>query len=153
LEKVGSDSEPLDQRDQSRIRQPGNSPIKSGSFGNGREIIDKGWIPTCTCFPETPELISHDLEIIKSHTGTPHRTIPCTVLDPFMGAATTLLVADKLGRNSLGIELNPEYVEIAEKRLEDSRRERFAPWQDQHIPIESAEEIPDSIEFSKLFGN
>jgi ribosome-binding protein aMBF1 (putative translation factor) len=39
------------------------------------------------------------------------------VLDPFMGAGTTAVVAKKLGRNYLGIEINPEFVEIAEKRL------------------------------------
>lgn len=39
------------------------------------------------------------------------------VLDPFMGAGTTALVAQKLNRNYLGIELNPEYIKIAEKRL------------------------------------
>jgi len=42
---------------------------------------------------------------------------PGVVLDPFAGAGTTLLVARKHGRNSIGIELNPEYVKIAEKRL------------------------------------
>jgi DNA modification methylase len=40
-----------------------------------------------------------------------------TVLDPFGGAGTTGLVADRLGRNALLIELNPAYVEIARKRL------------------------------------
>jgi len=39
------------------------------------------------------------------------------VLDPFMGAGTTALVALKEGRQFLGIELNPEYVEIAERRI------------------------------------
>jgi len=39
------------------------------------------------------------------------------VLDIFMGAGTTAKVANKLGRNYLGIELNPEYIKIAEKRL------------------------------------
>jgi len=39
------------------------------------------------------------------------------VLDPFAGAGTTLFVARKLGRRAFGIELNPEYVEIAEKRI------------------------------------
>ena len=39
------------------------------------------------------------------------------VLDPFFGAGTTGLVALKLGRNFVGIELNPEYIKIAEKRL------------------------------------
>ncbi len=40
-----------------------------------------------------------------------------TVLDPFFGAGTTGLVADRLGRNCIGIELNPEYAEIAERRI------------------------------------
>jgi DNA modification methylase len=39
------------------------------------------------------------------------------VLDPFMGAGTTGLVARKLNRNYVGIELNPEYIKIAEKRI------------------------------------
>jgi len=38
------------------------------------------------------------------------------VLDPFAGAATTLLVADRLQRRSIGIELNPAYVAMAVER-------------------------------------
>lgn len=38
-------------------------------------------------------------------------------LDPFVGAGTTGLVARKLGRNYIGIELNPKYIEMAEKRI------------------------------------
>ena len=41
-----------------------------------------------------------------------------TVLDPFMGAGTTAVVARKNNRNYLGFELNPKYVLIATKRLE-----------------------------------
>jgi DNA modification methylase len=40
-----------------------------------------------------------------------------TVLDPFSGAGTTALVATDNGRNAIGIELNPEYVAMSEKRL------------------------------------
>lgn len=39
------------------------------------------------------------------------------VLDPFFGAGTTGLVAKQFGRNFVGIELNPEYVAMAKKRL------------------------------------
>lgn len=40
-----------------------------------------------------------------------------TVLDCFGGAGTTGLVADKLGRSAVLIELNPEYAAMAEKRI------------------------------------
>ena len=40
-----------------------------------------------------------------------------TVLDPFGGAGTTGLVAQQHNRDSILIELNPDYIEIAEKRL------------------------------------
>ncbi len=39
------------------------------------------------------------------------------VLDPFMGSGTTAIVALKHNRNYIGIELNPEYIKIAEKRI------------------------------------
>jgi DNA modification methylase len=39
------------------------------------------------------------------------------VLDPFIGAGTTALVAIGHGRHYLGVELNPEYVTLAEKRI------------------------------------
>ncbi len=40
-----------------------------------------------------------------------------TVLDPFFGAGTVGVVAKKHGRNYIGIELNPEYAAMAEKRI------------------------------------
>jgi DNA modification methylase len=42
-----------------------------------------------------------------------------TVLDPFGGAGTTGLVADRLGRNAVLIELNPEYAAMSQRRLID----------------------------------
>lgn len=41
-----------------------------------------------------------------------------TVLDPFFGAGTTGLVADRLQRNCIGIELNPAYALMARKRID-----------------------------------
>jgi DNA modification methylase len=55
-----------------------------------------GWVPTCEC-----------------NAGDP---VPCIVLDPFAGSGTTLLVARSLGRRSIGIDLNPNYVEMAQER-------------------------------------
>ena len=39
------------------------------------------------------------------------------VLDPFMGTATTLIAAARWGRNSLGVEVSPEYVALASTRF------------------------------------
>lgn len=81
----------------------GNSEIgrwsreDNGALG-GRmtAAVTLGWKPSCSC-PKNP--------------------IPALVLDPFNGSGTTCLVARKLLRNYIGIELNPKYVEMAEKRL------------------------------------
>lgn len=56
-----------------------------------------GWLPTC----------DHALD-----------PVPCTVLDPFLGSGTTCVVANQLERDSIGIELSPEYAEMAEKRIQ-----------------------------------
>ena len=45
--------------------------------------------------------------------------VPCTVLDPFAGAGTTLLVADRLQRDAIGVELNVEYTRMAMQRCRD----------------------------------
>lgn len=83
---------------------------KAGSYGsrttdglNGTVLSPArsettGWQPTCVCENEG--------------------TARCLVLDPFMGSGTTALVARSLGRDSLGIELNAEYVRLAEQRLQ-----------------------------------
>jgi len=42
-----------------------------------------------------------------------------TVLDPFMGTATTGFAASQWGRNSVGIELDSKYFEMAKKRMAD----------------------------------
>ena len=47
-----------------------------------------------------------------------------TVLDPFFGSGTTGWVAQRLGRKWIGIELNAEYIKIAEKRF--AQKELFA---------------------------
>ena len=47
------------------------------------------------------------------------------VLDPFFGAGTTAIAAEKLGLNWIGIELKKEYSEIALKRLEPYKNIRL----------------------------
>lgn len=45
------------------------------------------------------------------------------ILDPFMGSGTTLVACAKLGRKGIGIELDPEYFEIACQRVEEAYRQ------------------------------
>lgn len=42
------------------------------------------------------------------------------ILDPFVGSGTTCMVALANGRDAVGIDLNPDYLEIARERIEDS---------------------------------
>jgi DNA modification methylase len=44
-----------------------------------------------------------------------------TILDPLAGSGTTLVVAKQLGRNSIGMEIDPEYVRIIRSRLDSLR--------------------------------
>lgn len=72
-------------------------------------------VPTAVCkdahFAVFPEKLIVDC--IKA--GCPEQGI---VLDPFMGSGTTAVVARKLNRNFIGFELNPDYVCLAENRIE-----------------------------------
>lgn len=65
-----------------------------------------GWQPTCKCGIE--------------------ETVPAIILDPFAGSGTTLLVARRLGRSSVGIDLSYEYLHNqARKRLELDKLEAW----------------------------
>jgi DNA modification methylase len=46
-----------------------------------------------------------------------------TILDPFMGSGTTLVACQKLGRAGTGIEIDPEYFEIACRRVDEAARQ------------------------------
>jgi site-specific DNA-methyltransferase (adenine-specific) len=51
----------------------------------------------------------------RCHCGA--QTLPGVVLDPFFGSGTVGVAAKKLGRDWIGVELNPAYVQLAEARL------------------------------------
>jgi site-specific DNA-methyltransferase (adenine-specific) len=62
-----------------------------------------------------------------AHREPPRPTCDCDaipepglVLDPFIGSGTTAIAAAKLGRDWLGIELNPDYVALAHRRIHDA---------------------------------
>ncbi len=79
------------------------SDVKRRILDGMRERVTTGWRRRCSC---------------KA------KTVPCVVLDPFLGSGTTAVVAKKLGRDWTGIELSPESVELARKRI---RKTSFEP--------------------------
>lgn len=78
----------------------------SGTMLEPPETKTLGWRSSCKCDKEP---------------------IPAIVLDPFMGSGTTALVARKLLRHYIGFDLNPDYVKMAQDRLNGipSRLESF----------------------------
>lgn len=81
---------------------------KANSYGDIWEFTQDMKNPHPAPFPE--ELIER---IITSTTAK-------TVLDPFMGSGTTAVVAKKLNRSFIGIDISPDYCSMAQKRLNDN---------------------------------
>ncbi|MBI9038848.1 MAG: site-specific DNA-methyltransferase [Bacteroidales bacterium] len=50
-----------------------------------------------------------------------------TILDPFMGSGTTNFVAQKMNRNSIGIEIVPEYYRVVKAKIEKTKYVLFEP--------------------------
>jgi len=48
-----------------------------------------------------------------------------TIFDPFMGSGTTGVACKELGRNFIGIEISPQYFEIAKNRITQATKEMF----------------------------
>lgn len=71
---------------------------KAFAFGT-HEKISTGWRASCSCPPAEP--------------------VPCLCLDPFAGTFTVGMVAAKYRRNAVGIELNPQYIELAKRRCSE----------------------------------
>ena len=46
-----------------------------------------------------------------------------TILDPFMGSGTTLVACQRMGRHGTGIELDPDYFDIACRRVDEAARQ------------------------------
>ena len=49
-----------------------------------------------------------------------------TVLDPFLGTGTTSAAAAKWGRNSIGVEVDPHYFQMAAERISHESQELFS---------------------------
>jgi DNA modification methylase len=68
--------------------------------------------------PPTPGYTRHDRGFSPScDCGGGRGVVPAVVLDPFGGAGTVAMVADRLGRDAILCEINPEYAEMARRRI------------------------------------
>ena len=109
VEKTPATSKKCPKTDALYQAQGGKGEKKSGTIGmsgggriNGTSITI-GFYPTCTCNNDDDEI---DEEMV----------CPGTVLDPFGGSGTTGEVAASEGRKAILIELNPQYVKLAQGR-------------------------------------
>ena len=60
---------------------------------------------------QKPEALMERMVLASSNSGD-------VVLDPFVGSGTTSKVADVLGRKWIGIDINPDYIAMSQKRIE-----------------------------------
>jgi modification methylase len=73
-----------------------------------------------------PEELAHRLIRMFSFVGD-------TVLDPFLGSGTTMLAASKVGRNSIGVEVDADYAKMARDRMQTS----LDLYRQQHVEVET----------------
>jgi DNA modification methylase len=100
-------------REASGNENPNAAPVLVKEERNKRSV----WTVTPKPFSEAHfATFPEDLIVDCIKAGCPEGGI---VLDPFSGAGTTALVASKLNRDFIGFELNPEYIEITKKRLQN----------------------------------
>lgn len=101
-----------------------DNSTKNGSVGDGQRT--SGEVPEGRNKRSVWTVTTKPYKAAHFATFPPELIKPCilagcpeggTVLDPFLGSGTTALVADRNGCNCIGIELNPEYVKLAQKRV------------------------------------
>jgi len=105
---------------------------KNGS-GFGKNISN--WIGRDTVYPTNVVHLSTECNN-KNHSATFPDALPewfiklftkenDTVLDPFMGSGTTNFVAQRMNRNSIGIEILPEYYDMVKTELDKQEKTLF----------------------------
>lgn len=98
------------ERESMQVRQgPGREALKESAIGAPSRSAPTGTMTS------PPKSRTTGWRPICEHVG-PRVTVPCTVLDPFMGSGTTAEVAQKLGRAWVGIEAQGDYLPMQERR-------------------------------------
>jgi DNA modification methylase len=93
---------------------------KSGNAYNYKLYRNKRSVWTCTTKPfKEAHFATFPIDLVEPCVLASSRP-GGLVIDPFMGSGTTGVVAQMHGRKFIGIDINPEYCDIAEKRLAKS---------------------------------
>jgi DNA modification methylase len=87
-------------------RGAGNGFARPERLSVGGRGDETPWVPK-----------SRDTTGWRASCGCGAETQPATVLDPFAGSGTTLLVADRLQRHAVGIDLSTTYADMARNRV------------------------------------
>lgn len=104
--KCGSPYARITEKTKRKRNRPNDYTKRTGESGTGNSCANSvagvdtktlGWEPTCKCKDAT--------------------VVGCIVLDPFTGSGTTGMVARQLRRRFIGSELNPEYADMARRRV------------------------------------
>jgi DNA modification methylase len=93
---------------------PWNAEERAAQRENGANLRSVWWLSPAQYREGHYAVMPDMLAEICIAAGCPSGGV---VLDPFGGAGTTGLVADRLGRDAILIELNPEYAEMARRRI------------------------------------
>ncbi len=90
---------------------------------NINEIIDKSFLIGKPTKKEKGDFNNHKtvkpLDICEHLIKLTAFYKDAVILDPFVGSGTTAVAAKRLGLNYIGIDSNPEYIKISEKRLKE----------------------------------
>jgi len=126
-EAIQEPADPKNHRDSRGLRPtpPGQAPTNGFTNGRHYETRNKRSVWTVTTKPfKGAHFATFPPDLIEPCilAGCP---IGGIVLDPFGGAGTTGMVAQRHGRNSILCELNPEYAKLAEARIAEDTRKRM----------------------------
>jgi hypothetical protein len=130
--------------DEPDANDAGRNRARDGHRANmAFDTTTTGWSASCACPVRNQVGLRMDEPIPGSAdegpgvvAGGKPAIVPCVVLDPFSGAGTTALVADRLGRHAIGIDLSHQYVEMSRARLE-ADCPLFTSWAPAEDPEES----------------
>lgn len=109
--KIGKRDIPKDIKEKSKITKDEFKKIRDAIWRDINGVGDKH----CAAYPlELPKRLIKMFSYVEDW-----------ILDPFLGSGTTTKAAKELSRNSIGIELNPEYLKIIEEKVGIKQKDIF----------------------------